>query len=76
MSGREREYYDKYSGLSSYEREAVGPGQGNKRRKVDVAAAGQPSAYYATGGNALPRGEEGPLITARSFYLSLQYIVY
>jgi hypothetical protein len=73
MTGREREYYDKYSGLSSYEREAIGPAQGNKRRKVEAAAPGPSSGYYATGGNALPR-EEGPLIAVRSLYLCLQYI--
>lgn len=74
MTGREREYYDKYSGLSSYERDAIAPAHGNKRRKVEAAAPGPSSAYYATALNALPRGEEGPLIMVHSLYLCLPYI--
>lgn len=60
-AGRGGDYYDKYSGLSSYERDPINPAQASKRRKVEAAGTNA-NTYYATGGG-LPRGEEGPQIT-------------
>lgn len=70
-AGRGGDYYDKYSGLSSYERDPINPAQASKRRKVEAAGTNA-NTYYATGGG-LPRGEEGPQITVGIIYLSFMF---
>jgi len=64
---RDREWYEKYGSLGSYEKDVISHASINpssKRRKADPTNGPGP-VYYQTGmvGNPIIRGEEGPLVT-------------